>query len=122
MVIEKGKELGVHTILEFYGCPPENLQKSEEVEKIFRTASEISNAHIVDSLFHHFNPYGVSGVVVIAESHFTVHTWPEHGYAAIDFFSCSEDVDLNKAISFLKEKLKPAYVSRMDIKRGILDE
>ncbi len=114
------KELGIHTILEFYGCDKKVLADSALVEQAFRKASEISKATIVKTTFHHFNPHGVSGVVVIAESHFSVHTWPEHGYAAIDFFSCSEDVDVDRAIEYLKEVLKPKHVTRLDLKRGML--
>lgn len=112
------KALGTHTILEFEGCPYERLSNSREVEQAFREAARRSNATIVDSLFHYFNPHGVSGVVVISESHFTVHTWPEHGYAAIDFFTCSEDVDINVAIEHLQKRLKPERITRQTLQRG----
>lgn len=114
------KELGIHTIVEFYGCDKSIIQDSALVEQAFRKASEISGATIVKTTFHHFNPHGISGVVVIAESHFSVHTWPEYGYAAIDFFSCSKDVNVDRAIEYLEEVLKPKHVSRLDLKRGIL--
>lgn len=112
------KALGTHTILEFYGCPYGRLADSGEVEQAFREAARRSNATVVDSLFHHFNPHGVSGVVVIAESHFTVHTWPEHGYAAIDFFTCSDEVNISVAIEHLRECLQPERISRRNLPRG----
>lgn len=112
------KALGTHTILEFEGCPYERLTDSGKVEQAFREAARRSNATVVDSLFHYFNPHGVSGVVVIAESHFTVHTWPEHGYAAIDFFTCSDGVDISVAIEHLRECLQPERMSRRTLKRG----
>ncbi|MBN2378665.1 adenosylmethionine decarboxylase [candidate division WOR-3 bacterium] len=118
MEIVTKKALGTHTILEFEGCPSQRLVNSGEVEQAFREAARRSNASVVDSLFHYFNPHGVSGVVVIAESHFSVHTWPEHGYAAIDFFTCSDDVDIDVAISHLKECLQPKRVRRRNISRG----
>jgi len=112
------KTLGTHTILEFEGCPSQRLGNSGEVEQAFREAARRSNATVVDSLFHYFNPHGVSGVVVIAESHFSVHTWPEHGYAAIDFFTCSDDVNIDVAISHLKRCLQPKRIRRRNIPRG----
>ncbi len=115
------KALGTHTILEFSGCPYEKLANSGEVEQAFREAARRSNATIVDTLFHYFNPHGVSGVVVIAESHFTVHTWPEHGYAAIDFFTCSEDVDISKAIEHLRKCLQPKQITKKTLARGEFD-
>ena len=62
-------------------------------------------ATIVNSNFHHFNPYGVSGVIIIKESHLTIHTWPEYGYAAIDIFTCGK-IYMDKGIEYLKEHLK----------------
>ena len=59
---------------------------------------------MIQTVMHQFNPQGVSGVVVIAESHITIHTWPEHGYAAVDVFSCSEKVDLYCIMKLLGEK------------------
>jgi len=118
MKIATKKALGTHTILEFEGCPYERLSDSGKVEQAFREAARRSGATIVDSLFHYFNPHGVSGVVVIAESHFTVHTWPEHGYAAIDFFTCSDDVDISVAIAYLREHLRPERISRKTLSRG----
>lgn len=115
------KALGTHTILEFTGCPAERLTDSGEVEQAFREAARRSNATIVNSLFHYFNPHGVSGVVVIAESHFTVHTWPEHGYAAIDFFTCSDDVDIDIAVEHLRRCLEPERISRKTFERGVFD-
>lgn len=112
------KALGIHTILEFEGCPYERLADSGEVEQAFREAARRSNATVVDSLFHYFNPHGVSGVVVIAQSHFSVHTWPEHGYAAIDFFTCSDGVDISVAIRCLRERLQPERINRKTLKRG----
>ncbi len=119
MPIVLKKALGTQTILEFEGCPYENLSDSREVEQAFREAAQRSNATIVDSVFHYFNPHGVSGVVVISESHFAVHTWPEHGYAAIDFFTCSEDVNIEAAIEYLRERLQPCSIRKKTFDRGV---
>ncbi len=132
MEMETRRELGIHTIIEFYGCNRKVLANSRKVEEIFRKASKVSKATILKTTFHHFDPVqlpsskkyvqGVSGVVIIAESHFSVHTWPEYGYAAIDFFSCSPRVDIDNAIEYLRKNLKPKYLTRLDLRRGMIFE
>ncbi|MCX7953544.1 MAG: adenosylmethionine decarboxylase, partial [Deltaproteobacteria bacterium] len=71
--------LGRHCICEFYNCNSKLLNKVSYLRKLFESTAQASGAKIVKVAFHKFNPYGVSGVVVIAESHLTVHTWPEYG-------------------------------------------
>lgn len=84
-------------------------------------AAKRSGATIVDEVFHLFNPHGVSGVVVIAESHLAIHTWPEYGYAAVDLFTCGEEVDPWQAYEFLKKRFKAQFTSTMELRRGELD-
>jgi len=72
-------------------------------------------------VFHQFNPHGVSGVVVIAESHFSIHTWPEYGYCALDIFTCGEQIDSDLALQFLKQAFKAKSMSIVELKRGTLD-
>ena len=79
-------------------------------------AAERSNATIINVSFHHFSPYGVSGVVVIQESHLAIHTWPEYGYAAIDIFTCGDTVDPWVAYECLKESLQAESGSTMELK------
>src|SRR3954463_9037610 len=85
--------LGEHMLLEYYGCDAVKLAHSDEVKEIVVNAVRQAHGTVVTNIFHNFSPHGVSGVVVIAESHVTIHTWPEHGYAAVDIFSCSERLD-----------------------------
>ncbi len=83
------KALCQHTLLEFHGCDAEVLSRVRTIRERLLAAVTAANGTIVKPVFHEFSPWGVSGVVVIAESHVTIHTWPEHGYAAVDIFSCS---------------------------------
>lgn len=94
--------LGTHVLLELKGCPEELLRIPADSERILLAAAEAMQATVIEHRFHAFAPHGVSGVIVIAESHLTVHTWPEHGYAAIDVFSCG-DLDLAAGIDVLKK-------------------
>jgi len=77
-------------------------------------------AVVLGDSFHHFSPQGVSGVVIIAESHLSIHTWPEYGYAAVDVFTCGTTVKPEKAAEVLMEKLGSRNHSLMEIPRGVL--
>ena len=116
------KVLGVQLLVELYGCKYETLTKREFVEEALQEASLKSNTHSIGSFFHQFQPHGVSGVIVIEESHYTIHTWPEYGYAAVDLFYCSKDVKIDKAIEVLKEYFNPKDIKISEIKRGIVNE
>src|SRR5678816_1870373 len=82
-------------------------------------AAKRAQATIVDVVFHEFNPFGISGVVVIAESHLAIHTWPEYRYAAVDVFSCGEVLQPQVAADYLVEQLGAARASVVELQRGI---
>ena len=113
------KILGRHLLLEYSDCDPVTLNNSQLLEHYINEAVRESGATIVRSVFHRYNPQGVSGVVVIAESHFSVHTWPEYGYAAVDFFTCGGSVDPYKAHECMQKMLGAKHAQVMEVKRGI---
>ena len=115
------KSLGHHILVEMYGCDPAVLNNIEVIETEMKNAAVEANATVVDSSFHMFSPYGVSGVVVIAESHLAIHTWPEYGYAAVDLFTCGDDVDPWVAYRYLEKIFKAQYASTVEMKRGQMD-
>lgn len=115
------KSLGKHLIIEYHGCDPAVLDDKELIETYLVKAVRLSGAAIIKPFFHQFSPHGVTGVVVIAESHFSVHTWPEYGYAALDIFTCGDEIRAEPAVSFLRESLGAGHYSVMEIKRGLLD-
>ena len=100
------RTLGRHVLIEFYGCPSEIMENNALIEQYMREAADYSGATIVESVFHHFNPYGVSGAVIIEESHLTIHTWPEYGFASVDVYTCGDSVNPWMAADYLAEKLK----------------
>jgi S-adenosylmethionine decarboxylase proenzyme len=114
--------LGRHLIAELSDCPGELLNDSAILEKAMKEAARISGATVVNSAFHRYNPQGLSGIIIIAESHLSVHTWPEYGYAAIDCFTCGTSVDPWKALDYLKSALKCGSMAVSEIKRGIPSE
>src|SRR5262245_8299019 len=111
-----------HTLLEFHGCVISRLKRSREVKALLTAAVRHGGGTIVKAVFHNFSPSGVSGVVVITESHVTIHTWPEHGYAAVDIFSCSKKLDHLAIQRRLKKSLSARRVSRRFFPRGLLPE
>ena len=115
------KSLGNHLLIELYDCSRDVINDVGKVEEIMPEAVRISGATIVQSIFHKFNPHGVSGVVVIAESHFSIHTWPEYGYCAVDIFTCGESIDTRKALQYLRKRLGAKSISVFEAKRGMLD-
>lgn len=95
------------------------LDNLEAIEALFIKAAKAADASIVQSTFHRFAPQGVSGVVVIEESHLSIHTWPEHGYAAVDFYTCGAS-DPEKAHPVLCDGLGSKRFEMMVINRGVL--
>jgi S-adenosylmethionine decarboxylase len=113
--------LGRHVLAELYGCAFESLDDLEQVQKYMKDAALAAGAEIRECVFHKFSPQGVSGVVVISESHLAIHTWPELGYAAVDVFTCGEKVDPWDACKYLKDKFQAEYMTANEIKRGIME-
>jgi S-adenosylmethionine decarboxylase len=113
--------LGRQILVEFYHCDPGVLNDRDVIARAMDEAARISGATVVEEVFHLFNPHGISGVVVIAESHLSIHTWPEYGYAAVDLFTCGDEIKSEKAFEHLKKTLQAKAVSVMELKRGILD-
>ena len=112
--------LGRHILAEYYTCDSTVLNSAEMLENCMKDAVKASGATIIDSTFHTFSPHGVSGVIVIAESHMAIHTWPEYGYTAVDFFTCGDRVDPWKAFDYMQKFLKSAKHSTKELQRGLL--
>lgn len=113
--------LGRHVLAEFYGCPTEILNDIQRIERTMVDAALEAGAEIREVAFHKFSPQGVSGVVVISESHLAIHTWPELGYAAVDVFTCGDTVDPWVSCNYLKDHFSAERLSAQEIKRGIFE-
>jgi spermidine synthase len=112
--------LGRHILVEFMGCSPEILNDVSVIETAMVNAAQKAGATVIQSTFHHFSPFGVSGVVVIQESHLAIHTWPEYQYAAVDLFTCGESVDSWISFDLLKEAFQAKTQSVLEMHRGPL--
>ena len=111
--------LGHHLLVEFTGCDAAALTDLDRVTTAMLDAARASGATIVTHSFHRFSPHGVSGAVIIAESHLAIHTWPEHGFAAVDFFSCG-GIDMERGLALLRIAFRAADEVRLALERGPL--
>ena len=112
--------LGSHLLLELKDCNPDLLNDLHFIRRsMIETARDVG-ATIVGESFHHFSPQGVTGILAIAESHISIHTWPEHGYAAADIFSCGTSFRPREAASKLAEALECLNPEITEIKRGLV--
>jgi spermidine synthase len=109
--------VGKHAICELWGA--QHLNSVERAEQALREASRAANVTLIDVFVHQFSPHGVSGIAMIAESHFSIHTWPEHGYVAADLFSCGDGVDLDAAIAVLRASFSAEHVECKYLTRGV---
>lgn len=110
--------LGSHLLAEYWGCDKNILDDQAHIEALMRAAATAAGAHIVEVIFHRFSPQGVSGVVVVEESHISIHTWPERGYAAVDFYTCGADNTPKEGYVVLQGGLRASRSELMVLRRG----
>jgi S-adenosylmethionine decarboxylase proenzyme len=107
--------------VELFDCDSQILNDEVRIKEILIEAANISGTTILNTTIKKFQPYGVSGVVIIAESHISIHTWPEYRYAACDIFTCGDKVWPEKGADYIIKELKSNSSSVIEIKRGILN-
>jgi S-adenosylmethionine decarboxylase len=107
-------------LVELRDCNPEILKDLNKVKDALVSAAKEAKATIIDVSFHEFNPFGISGMVVIAESHLSIHTWPEYSYAAVDIFTCGDIIKPEVAAQYLIKRFESKTPSVVEMKRGIL--
>jgi S-adenosylmethionine decarboxylase len=112
--------LGRHVLAEVHGCEPQVLNDLGAVERIMVEAALNAGAEVREVAFHKFSPQGVSGVVVISESHLAVHTWPEHAYAAVDVFTCGDSVNPWEACRHIVEQFGAKEFTASETLRGVM--
>jgi S-adenosylmethionine decarboxylase len=118
----KLEQLGRHILVEYYNCDKDLLKDHKIIEEYMREAAIRSKATIVTSCFHRFNPWGVSGAVIIQESHLTIHTWPEYGYASVDLYTCGDTINPWDAFDYLEDVLGAERSESTEISRGMVEK
>ena len=114
--------LGIHLLLELRQCNPALLNDIDHIRDSLIEAAESVDAHVVGESFHRFSPQGVTGILSIAESHISIHTWPEYGYAAADVFTCGSSLHPQVVADLLIEKLECSDPYIHEIQRGMIPQ
>ncbi|MCH8745459.1 MAG: adenosylmethionine decarboxylase [Chloroflexi bacterium] len=112
--------LGKHLLLELKECNPQLLNDLDYIRNSLLRAAEDLGVHVVGESFHQFSPQGVTGILSIAESHISIHTWPEYGYAAADIFTCGSSFQPLQAAEILIEQLESKDQDITEVPRGLL--
>lgn len=112
------KAIGKHLTVDMYGCSFAVLDDLAYIKEAMLTAVREANMTLLDFSYHKFEPQGLTALALLAESHISIHTYPELGYAAVDVFTCGDHSRPDRAVSILKQYLKPEKVKTTDIKRG----
>ena len=112
--------LGLHLLLELKECNPELLDNLDYVRNALIRAADDVGAHIVGESFHRFTPQGITGILSIAESHISIHTWPEYRYAAADIFTCGSTFQPRDAADVLIEQFESGCTEITEVRRGLL--
>jgi S-adenosylmethionine decarboxylase len=118
--------LGLHILAEWYGCPRSNaIKRADHLRQVSLQLMREAGFDVVSSVFEQFQPGGVVGTVVLADAHMSIHTWPETGFVAIDFYACHlSEVNRGRSLRFLarlREVLRPVWVNTTELKRGVPD-
>lgn len=111
--------MGRHVIAELWGCDVEKLNNIKFIEQLFVDAALEAGAEVREVAFHKFAPHGVSGVVIISESHLTIHSFPEHGYASIDVYTCGDRIDPKVASNYISKALSAKTTEVVEVPRGL---
>jgi S-adenosylmethionine decarboxylase len=110
--------VGVHCILELYNCPTDLLNDIEFIKQTLEEAAKTAQSTLLDKIAHQFTPYGVTALALLAESHISIHTWPENGYIAADVFTCGEHAKPIEACEYLARSFKAGKHLLMKLPRG----
>lgn len=110
--------IGRHAIADLYNCNSLNLDNLDYIKNLILQSAKEANLTVVNSVFHKFNPIGISGVLILSESHLTIHTWPEYNYVAIDVFTCGKKINPTEACEIIAKKFNASVYSINELERG----
>ncbi|NPB07051.1 MAG: S-adenosylmethionine decarboxylase [Aquificae bacterium] len=115
------KALGLHILADLYGVSADKIDRVEDIRELLEGAVEFANLTKISSHYHQFQPHGATGVVLLAESHISIHTWPEHGIATVDVYTCGDPQKAYRAMEFIVSKLQPKRVEEQVHERGFVE-
>lgn len=111
--------IGIHLVGDLKGVAPEKISGSEAMQEVMEGAVKFGKLTKIRSYYHQFSPNGVSGIILLAESHLSFHTWPEYGLVALDIFTCGPSENAESALEYILEKLTPTSIEFKRIERGL---
>ncbi len=115
------KTLGLHILADLYGVEAERIDRVEDIKDLLETAVKVADLTKISSHYFQFQPHGATGVILLAESHISIHTWPEHGLATVDVYTCGDPSKAYRAIDYIISTLEPTRVDKQVHERGILE-
>lgn len=114
------KPLGTHWLVDLFGCPFEALNDRQLIESVLLESIVLARLNLLHLISHSYEPQGVTAIALVSESHVSIHTWPEHGHAAVDIFTCGSDSELEAVCGLLVKQLKAKRQARLVVERGNL--
>lgn len=114
--------VGVQILADLYGVDSDRISKTEDVYEVIEEAVKVGMLTKISSDYYQFQPRGVSGIVLLAESHLAFHTWPEHGLVTLDIYTCGNPEHADTAFDYIVEAMKPSTVEYKKLKRGTMVE
>ncbi|MFP3206049.1 MAG: adenosylmethionine decarboxylase [Hydrogenobaculum sp.] len=116
------KTLGLHIIADLYGVNPDLIDREEDIRHLLENSVKAGELTKISSHFYQFNPHGATGVILLAESHISIHTWPEHKTATVDVFTCGDPSKAYRAMEYIINSLSPTHVDKKVFDRGIIED
>ncbi len=114
--------VGYNLFADMYNCDAQLLDDIRYLRRLLKESAEAGNMHVVKVLFHRYSPQGITGLVIVKESHIALHTWPEYAFASIDIFLCGDNSDPYKTLKYIENGLRPSTVITKSIERGVIHE
>ena len=116
------KTLGLHILADLYGVDAERIDRVEDIRNLLETAVKVADLTKISSHYYQFQPHGATGVILLAESHISIHTWPEHGLATVDVYTCGDPTKAYRAMEYIINTLEPKRVDKQVHDRGLVGE
>ena len=114
------KTLGLHILADIYGIDADRIDKVEDIKDLLETAVKVADLTKISSHYYQFKPHGATGIILLAESHISIHTWPEHGIATVDVYTCGDPSKAYKAMDYIISSLEPTRVDKQIHERGLM--
>lgn len=116
------KTLGLHILADLYGVNPDLIDKVEDIRHLLESAVKVAGLTKISSHYYQFQPHGATGVVLLAESHISIHTWPEHGLATVDVYTCGDPLKAYRSMEYIVSVLEPTRVDKQVFERGLVEQ